>query len=388
MDISADRLLADLDALAGIGGRLDGGVDRVAGSPADLEARAWLAGRLTAAGLAARTDATGNVFGHVPGAIPWLLSGSHTDTVPAGGRLDGAYGVIAALEVLRTLHEAGHPAAAALEIVNFWDEEGAGPDSAGGLTGSTALCAGDHVDRIRAYLELHVEQGPRMERAGLGLAAVEGIVGIERHQVVVHGTANHAGTTPMAERADAGRAAACVAAEIPGRVLTLDGDMVVNVGHIAFLPGAPNVVPGEARLVVEWRAARDDSLRLAAKELRELAHDTAAAFGCTGEVVRLSRKPPALFHPDLCDLVEDACRATGAPVARMFSFAGHDAGVLSAHVPTAMLFVPSADGISHSPREHTPAPQLAEGCRALLEAVVRAAERGPHGFAPTPRDEG
>ncbi|MBO2458318.1 Zn-dependent hydrolase [Actinomadura violacea] len=383
VDIDAGRLLRDLDELARFGGRPDGGVDRVAGSPADLASRAWLADRLAEAGLAARTDAAGNVFGQVPGARPWLLAGSHTDTVPAGGRLDGAYGVIAALEVLRTLHEHGHPAAGALEVVSFWDEEGAGPASAGGLAGSTAMCAGDHVRDLRAYLELHIEQGPRMERDGLELAVVEGIVGIERHQVVMRGAANHAGTTPMDERADAGRAAAVVAAAVPDRVLGVDPAMVVNVGHIEFLPGAPNVVPGEARLVVEWRGARDDSLLRAEKELSALAHDTAEALGCQGEIRAVSRKPPAVFDPGLCDLVARACRAAGGPAGRMHSFAGHDAGVLSAHVPTAMIFVPSAGGVSHSPLEHTPEPMLARGCRALLAAVAEAAGRGPAGTGGT-----
>jgi beta-ureidopropionase / N-carbamoyl-L-amino-acid hydrolase len=179
ISISPERLLGDLAELARIGGRPDGGVDRVAGSEADLEARLWLQERMRAAGLEARTDEVMNVFGRVPDSRgPWLLLGSHTDTVPAGGRLDGAYGVVAALEVLRALHEAGHEAAAAVEVVSFFDEEGA--LAGGGLRGSRFLAGSAHARELRGYLELHIEQGPRLEAAGLELAAVEGIVGIDR----------------------------------------------------------------------------------------------------------------------------------------------------------------------------------------------------------------
>src|SRR5207248_7332434 len=199
--------------LARIGGRPDGGVDRVAGSEADLAARRWLASRIEAAGLEARTDAAGNVFGRVPHSRgPWLLLGSHTDTVPAGGRLDGAYGVMAALEVLRTLYEARHPASSRLEIVSFHNEEGV--TGGGGFSGSRALTRGTHGREISGYVEIHIEQGPTLDAAGEAIAVVESIVGIRRLKVVITGEPNHAGTTPYAARRDAGAAAAKLAWQV------------------------------------------------------------------------------------------------------------------------------------------------------------------------------
>lgn len=369
--ISADRLLADLDELATFGGRPDGGVDRVAGSAADLAARAWLAQRLTDAGFHARTDRAGNVLGRThTGSGPWVLAGSHTDTVPAGGRLDGAYGVIAALEVLRTLAATGHPAADSLEIVSFWDEEGAAPESPGGLTGSTALCADRHINDVRAYVELHIEQGPRMERAGLALATVEGIVGIDRYRVDVRGESNHAGTTPMDLRADAGRAAARITARIRELAQGTDPELVANVGCLELTPGAPNVIPGRAELTIEFRAGASRSLDAVAARLRSLVATITREERCHATVDRLSRKPMVEFDQAICGLIEKACTGTGRLTSRMWSFAGHDASALSAQVPTGMMFVPSVGGISHAPQESTPPDQLVLGCQALCDAVV------------------
>ncbi len=376
--ISSERLLEDLATLATFGARPDGGVDRVAGSPADLAARAWLARRIEEAGLYAWHDEAGNVFGRTrAGSGPWLLSGSHSDTVPAGGRLDGAYGVIAALEVLRTLHETGHPAAETLEIVSFWDEEGASPGSPGGLVGSTALCAGDHIRDIEAYLELHIEQGPRMEKAGLDLAMVEGIVGIDRHRLDIQGAFNHAGTTPMDARADAGRAATKIASGTYEVALNADTTMVANVGCLELEPGAPNVIPGRASIVVEFRACETASLDAAAAGLRALARRMTAEEDCTFVMERISRKPVIRFDPRMCEAVERSCRRTGRPMDSMMSYAGHDASVLGLNVPTGMVFVPSTGGISHAPEESTPNDQLVLGCQTLLQAVVEVHHAQP-----------
>ncbi|HEX5402817.1 MAG TPA: M20/M25/M40 family metallo-hydrolase [Pseudonocardiaceae bacterium] len=369
--IRPERLLGDLDRLATFGGRPDGGVDRVAGSPADHASRTWLRRRIEQAGLRAESDEIGNVFGRTrTGSGPRLLLGSHTDTVPAGGRLDGAYGVMAALEVLRTLHETSHPAADTTEIVSFWDEEGAAPTSPGGLTGSTALCAGKRIRDISGYLELHIEQGPRMEHAGMELAAVDGIVGIDRHRITVRGAANHAGTTPMHTRCDAGRVAARVLAEIRDLALRLDAGMVANVGSLELLPGSPNVIPGAAAMTVEFRSGKAPALRAARNELAALVARTSAEERCTATVDLISHKPVAVFDQRLCDQVDESCRRTNPSTGELMSYAGHDASVLSGHVPTAMLFVPSTGGISHAPQEATPAPLLVQGCQALYTAVV------------------
>ena len=371
--ISAERLLGDLAALARIGGRPDGGVDRVAGSAADLEARAWLQGRLGDAGLDARVDEVMNVFGRVGGSTgPWLLLGSHTDTVPAGGRLDGAYGVIAGLEVLRTLSEAGHPAAAAIEVVSFFDEEGVG--AGGGLRGSRFLCSAPHARELSGYLELHIEQGPRLEAEGLDLGVVEGIVGIDRWDVRFTGAANHAGTTPMAMRHDAGVAAGRVLHALPGLLAGADPDMVGNIGVIDLQPGAPNVVPGAAGLVVEMRALSGTSLERAAGRLRELAGAAAEEARCTVTVERRSSTPPAPMAPSFVGAVEAACRATGRAWRRMVSGAGHDAQVMAEHVPAAMLFVPSRGGVSHSPQESTSDEHLVLGTQVLLDSALQVLE--------------
>ena len=286
-DINGERLLSDLRELSKIGGRPDGGIDRLAWSEADLQGRSWFAQRLRDAGLEVRTDEALNVFGHLPGTNgPFLLTGSHLDSVPSGGRLDGAYGAVAALEALRTLTETKDPVAAHVEVVGFADEEGVRFEA--GLIGSKALCgeldidalrgrsdsagvpitevlrtagvdlermndAARHLEQVDRFLELHIEQGPRMEAGGTELAVVTGIVTVHREEVLITGMQNHAGTTPMNLRHDAGRAAARVAAELKGLVQAIDHDAVANVGKMRFDPGAINVVPGLADFTVEVR---------------------------------------------------------------------------------------------------------------------------------------
>lgn len=371
--ISADRLLGDLDDLARIGGRPDGGVDRVAGSEADLEARVWLQRRLAAAGLEPRVDAVMNVFGRVGGSRgPWLLLGSHTDTVPGGGRLDGAYGVVAALEVLRSLAEAGHPAAGRVEVVSFFDEEGV--SAGGGLAGSRHLCAAAHAEELLGYLELHIEQGPRLEAEGLDLGVVEGIVGIARWDVHFRGTANHAGTTPMAMRRDAGVAAGRLLHALPGLVAAADPEMVGNVGVLELVPGAPNVVPGEARLVAEFRSLHPTALERAEALLRREAAEAAAEARCEVAVSARAAVAAAPMSPVALAAVEAACAARGRAWRRMVSGAGHDAQLMAGRVPSAMIFVPSAGGVSHSPRESTSAEHLVAGAQVLLDSAVNFLE--------------
>lgn len=349
----------------------------MAGSAADLASREWLGKRLTESGLHTSSDEIGNVFGRThDGTGPWLLLGSHTDTVPSGGRLDGAYGVIAALEVLRTLRQNEHPAADSVEIVSFWDEEGAAPTSPGGLTGSTKMCEGAHLDDICGYLELHIEQGPRMERAGLDLATVEGIVGIDRYQLQVEGTANHAGTTPMDARSDAGRAASLICSQIKELAIGTDPEMVANVGCMEFAPNVPNVIPGLATFTVEFRAGEASALRSVARGLSALAERVTARESCTVSIEQLSHKPVISFDSRVIDTIEEVCIRSGKPTARLWSLAGHDASVLGRHVPAGMIFVPSTRGISHQPEEFTPDRQLALGCQALCDAVIEIHRSG------------
>ena len=348
-------------------------MDRVAGSPADIEARLWLRGRMQAAGLEARADEINNVFGRLPGSpAPWLLLGSHTDTVPAGGRLDGAYGVIAALETLRALNEAGHPAASRVEVVSFHDEEGV--VGSGGLTGSRALLRHAHAGELSGYLEIHIEQGPVLEAAGDEVGVVAGIVGIRRLNVVMAGEANHAGTTPYSARRDAGAAAAKLAWQVREILQRTDPTLVGNVGVIGFEPGSPNVVPGRATLVVEMRSMSEDSLDQAAQAVAAAAAAAATDFACKVSVEAGLRIEPVRMDPRVVDALSRVCERSGRPWRLMSSGAGHDAGAMVTRVPSGMLFVPSHLGISHSPLEHTDDSLLVQGCRLLLEAVLELTE--------------
>ncbi|MDI9886521.1 M20/M25/M40 family metallo-hydrolase [Streptomyces sp. HNM0645] len=371
--INADRLLSDLTHLSQIGAGPDGALWRVAGTKADRAGRDWLDKTMRVEGLHTYYDDIGNVFSRRENTSgPWLLIGSHADTVPAGGHLDGAYGVIAAMEVLRTLHETGHPMADHVETVAWFDEEGVGPQSAGGLVGSTALAGSAHADDLVGYLEIHVEQGRRMEDAGLDLAPVTGIVGVRRYQASVSGQDNHAGTTMWADRQDAGRVAARIVAALKDIILGIDPKGIGNAGVIHFGPGAANVVPGTAGAELEIRASSDSALDDIEADLHQTVSRIATEENCAATLTRISAKPAAHFDKLLLDIVEETCRANGR-TDRLLSYAGHDASVLSTRLPTAMMFVPSTGGFSHSNKEHTPDEQLVLGTQALLESVLKMA---------------
>ncbi|TJZ54167.1 M20 family metallo-hydrolase [Streptomyces piniterrae] len=371
--INAQRLLTDITHLAQIGAGPDGSIHRIAGNKADWAGRDWIDKTMRVEGLYSYYDETGNVFARRQATSgPWLLIGSHADTVPGGGHLDGAYGVIAAMEVLRTLHETDHPVADHVETVAWFDEDGVTPTSNGGLVGSTALTQHPHLDELVGYLELHVEQGPRMEASGLELSPVTGIVGVRRYTLTVRGQENHAGTTPFSLRADAGRVASRTAASLRDICTEVDPLSIGNVGVIEFGPGAANVVPGSARAEIEIRAGQEAALDDIEAELHESVARIAEEESCTASLNRTSAKPAAQFDKRVVDLVEGVCRDRTKACEPLLSYAGHDASVISTKLPTAMLFVPSTGGYSHSNREHTPEEHLILGTQALLESVIRA----------------
>jgi beta-ureidopropionase / N-carbamoyl-L-amino-acid hydrolase len=408
-DINGERLLADLRTLSTIGGQADGGVDRLAWSEADLAARRWFAERIREAGLEPRVDAALNVFGHLPGSVgPRLLTGSHLDSVPNGGRLDGAYGAVAGLEVLRTMMESADPLAARVEVVGFADEEGVRFGT--GLIGSLALTgeldlnrlreerdwqgvpirqviatAGREVDRmldaqqhlpsIAAFLELHIEQGPRMETDGVDLAVVTGIVGVYREQVRVLGSQNHAGSTPFRLRHDAGRAAARAAAGMRELVQTIDPEAVANIGVMQFHPGGVNVIPGRATFTLEVRHLEEPVVHRIVETFKTNLETISAEEGCRADTQQVSWVPPARMNAEQMAILEAACQELGRKPIRMWSGAGHDAAILARHVPTGMLFVPSIGGVSHSPLETTSDEHLVLGARALLRGVRASAAR-------------
>jgi N-carbamoyl-L-amino-acid hydrolase len=406
--IDLGRLRGDIEALAAIGKDPTGGISRPAWSPAHEEARAWLLGRLREAGLAARVDPAGNIFGRLgDGApsTPVVMTGSHIDTVPRGGPLDGALGVLAGLECLRTLAAAGVPLTRALEVAAFTDEEGRfyGFFGSRAMTGSLdrALAArltdpaglplpeamrGAGFDlarapearrepgEIAAYVELHIEQGPWLETVGVPIGVVEGIVGIRRFRLTFVGQPDHAGTTPMDRRRDAFFTAAEYATK--SRDLVVRGGQgvaVTTIGVVDVRPGVPNIVPERAALLQELRDVDPARLDGLASRTLQAARRVARRRGLVLEVEHLMRAEPVRMSPRIQAAIEAAAEGLGLPTRRMPSGAGHDAQVLAAVTDAGMLFVPSQGGRSHRPDEWTDWPALERGAHVLLATLLRLA---------------
>jgi N-carbamoyl-L-amino-acid hydrolase len=389
--IDGDRLLADLDALTAIG-RCGRGVHRPAYGPDDVRAREWLAGRLRDAGLEDEIDGVGNVLGRCaePRAV---LAGSHVDSVPRGGRLDGALGVLAALEAARTL-------GGGVDVVSFADEEGtftgtlgsrafvgeldeeerAGLSSADGRRFEEALAGtgwaarplarldpGRHV----AYAELHIEQGPVLEKGPERLGVVTGIVGIRRRRVTFHGRADHAGTTPMHLRRDAGAAVLRYGAAFLDLVAQEGGpETVCNVGVVRIEPGAGNIVPARAELIVEYRDLARERLELLDAAVDGLAAPVAEAARVEVEETRIIHQDGVAMDDRVIAALERGAEAEGAPARRMPSGAGHDAMIVGRHIPAGMLFAPSIGGRSHSEEEDTAPEDLVLAAQALTNAIA------------------
>jgi hydantoinase/carbamoylase family amidase len=403
--IDIGRLRRDIEALAAIGRDPTGGISRPAWSPAHEEARAWLLAQLRAAGLAARVDSAGNVFGRLGEGTPAVLTGSHIDTVPRGGPLDGALGVLAGLECLRTIAGSGVRPARALEVAAFTDEEGrfygffgsramtgsldrvlaerlADP---GGLALSEAMRrAGFDLARapearrdpgeIAAYVELHIEQGPWLEAEDVPIGIVEGIVGIRRLRLTFVGQPDHAGTTPMDRRKDAFLTAAEYATK--SRELVVrggEGRAVTTIGVVDVRPGVPNIVPERAALLQELRDSDPALLERLATRTLQAARRVARRRGLVLEVEHLMRAEPVRMSPRIQAAIEAAAASLAHPTRRMPSGAGHDAQVLAAVTDAGMIFVPSQGGRSHRPDEWTDWPALERGANVLLGTLLRLA---------------
>lgn len=407
--ITTARLMADLAALDRIG-RTEAGLHRVAWTPAFREGRDWLKGRLTDAGLRVVEDAAANVWGWWDvGLGPALVLGSHIDSVPDGGTYDGPLGVLGALEAIRALRESGTVPPFPLAVVAWADEEGARFGTgffgsaafvgepvvaryialAGDGARDTLTAAGVALDRldtvaaerahVGAYLELHIEQGPRLEAAGVPLGIVSGIFGLHREEWTLTGAPRHAGTTPYAARRDAGIGAAramLAARDVARQLAPADGEAVATVGTLALAPNAANIVPGRATFLVDMRALDADVLARMSEQLA--AH---IAVICTEEgLVAASQvvlaAPPTPMHPAMRDAIGTAAARLGVEAMSLPSGAGHDAGIVAPLVPAGMLFVPSRDGISHAPDEYTAPEHRALGANALLETVCVLMEWG------------
>jgi N-carbamoyl-L-amino-acid hydrolase len=407
LKINAQRLLDDLETLSQIGRMPGGGVSRPAMSPADLEGRAWFRARVEAAGLEFRQDGAANLSAVLPAPDPsarTLLTGSHLDTVPDGGRYDGALGVLAALEALRTISETSLSLPVHLEAISFTDEEGELQDQLGsqavagtltardlerprgggdrlaagmrrlGLTPQSVLAARRDPESLLAFVELHVEQGPRLEAAGTNIGVVTAVVGIRSYWLRFTGQAAHAGTTPMDARSDAVWGAAAFVAAARDLVMTRFSPGVLNCGQIEVRPGAFNIVPAEARLALELRHGSEALLDDMEETLFELAEELAQAQGLALGRELVARVVAATLDEGLMRSIEGAAGRLGLSHERMFSFAGHDAQAVSAITPSAMLFVPSVGGASHNPREFTRLEDVVNGANTLLHTLLGLAD--------------
>jgi N-carbamoyl-L-amino-acid hydrolase len=397
--IDADRLLSDLRRLAEFG-RYKTGVHRPTYSAEDVAAREWIAERMAEAGLAPTIDGIGNVIGRRAGEGPRLLIGSHSESQNHAGWLDGALGVVYGLEVARALHEDG--GAGAAEVVSFADEEG----HYGAFTGSRSFCglleeaeidrlanrydgtplrtaleragyvgrprAQIEPERYKGFLEAHIEQGDYLESSGLRIGIVTSIVAIWQYRIVFEGAQNHAGTTRMAVRKDAGLALVRFAAALDRRFPEVAGERTVwTTGRITLDPGAPSIIPGGAEMLFQFRDVDPDRLARLERALEELVAESDAAGPCRCRLEALSRSVPKLMDERFQDALEQAVErhAPGAHL-RMPSAAGHDAQILAQRVPAGMLFVPSIGGISHHWSENTADADIVLGCQALATAAA------------------
>jgi N-carbamoyl-L-amino-acid hydrolase len=405
--IDGRRLWDSLMAMAEIGATQKGGVRRLALDTVDRAGRDQFRRWCEAAGLTVRVDSMGNMFarraGRDPSRAP-VLFGSHLDSQPTGGKFDGALGVIAGLEVMRSLNDLGITTEAPVELINWTDEEGARfgkslmgsgvwagvfpQDETEALRDPDGIAVGAALDAIGyrgheaarpfpadAYFELHIEQGPILEREAKTIGIVTGAQAQVWYSAVMTGQDSHAGTTPPSARRDALVAAARVI-DLVDRMMRARGeDGRGTVGQLFVLPNSPNVVPGEVRFSVEFRHPEDAELaRLAAQFPRE-AGFIARDCGTTLTLTELFRMPAQPFDRACVDLVRDAAAKLGYPAREIVSGAGHDAVYVARRVPTAMIFTPCRDGLSHNEAESIEPEQAEAGCQVLLDVVLARANR-------------
>ena len=403
--INLPRLRKDLEELGEIGKTPEGGVWRSSFSEADMEARRWYLKRIEEAGLQHWVDAAGNIYARIGEGSPAVMAGSHLDSVPNGGRFDGALGVMAAFECLRSIKDHGLHTKVPIEAVAFTDEEG----RFGGFIGSFAVIgtmtyeeilrrrdlrgmpladamrqvglepteieqARRDPNDIKAYVELHIEQGPVLESMGVPIGVVQGIVAGSRTWITFRGRADHAGTTPMAMRKDAFLGAAEFGLRARDMVLTEgSGTTVGTVGVVDLKPGASNIVPETAFLTLDLRDIAWDVLQRLLERVGSLAHEIAGKWGLEVTVERMRISEPAQMSPHIQAVIDEAARDCGHQTHWMNSGAGHDAQVLAKITPAGMIFVPSRQGRSHSPAEFTDWDHIERGANVLLNTLVRLA---------------
>lgn len=405
--IDPKRLWDSLMGFATIGATPKGGVRRLALSEVDQRGRDRFRAECEALGLTVRVDAIGNMFarreGRDPTRLP-VLFGSHLDSQPSGGKFDGALGVLAGLEVMRSLHDLGHVTEAPLELVNWTDEEGSrfghsllgsgvwagvlALDKAYGLADVGGTTAGDALDAIGyrgpeaaapfpadSYFELHIEQGPILEREARQIGVVTGAQAQVWYDAVTTGQDSHAGTTPPSARKDALVAAARIIDLVDRMMREYGDDGRGTVGQLLVVPNSRNVIPGEVRFSVEFRHPDDTVVDTLDATFARDAADIARASGVGFTLNRVLRNPAQPFDPDCIDLVRQGAARAGYTTRDIVSGAGHDAVYVARHVPTAMIFTPCKDGLSHNELESIETGEAEAGCQVLFEAVVARANR-------------
>lgn len=403
LTVNAERFQHDFDALSQIGATGDGGVNRPCWSAAHLETQSWWLARAAEASLEVRRDSAGNCSAILRSETPeakTLLLGSHTDSVPNGGRFDGALGVLAALEAARSIKDADLHLPVNVEVMDFADEEGTlvgilGSQAVAGtltaealknprggraaleegltranLTEAGLLAAGREPSFLAGYLELHIEQGPNLTRNAVAIGVVQGIVGIRSFRIIFRGQANHAGTTPMDQRADASLGAAAFTLTAREMVLREFVGCTANIGQITLAPGAYNIVPGTAELALEFRAPDLETLNNLEAALMGLARVSAHQFGLEVSTRFVGGCAPAPMHATAKEALTLAADSLALSYVPMFSGAGHDAMSLAHLMPCGMVFIPSRDGISHSPLEFSSWDDCVNGANVLLRAAI------------------
>jgi len=409
--VNSDRMLDSFNQLALIGATADGGVHRPTFSESHLAAREWFREEIERAGLEFHTDGAGN-HSAVLRVIarpeeskqsPTLLLGSHLDSVPNGGRFDGALGVIAALEVLRTVRENGIKLKVNLEAIDFTDEEGTLVGLLGssalaghlsqkdlesprggreklvkgmkraGLTDEGMLSAARPKESLAGYLELHIEQGKRLEHAVTDIGIVSAIVGIWSYHLTFIGRADHAGTTMMDDRLDASLGASAFTLAARDLIVREFPDCVVNIGNMDFAPGAFNIVPAQVDVSLEFRSPDEEEFGKLDAALLLLANTEATRFGLELKIQFLGKHSPSPMSEIVQNAYANSCDDLGLSHVSLTSGAGHDGQSLADLCPVGMIFVPSVDGASHSPREFTKWEDCVNGANVLLQAALRLA---------------
>ncbi len=426
--INPTRMLDSFNQLASFGASSDGGVNRPSFSEAHLAARNWFQEEIKKSGFEFRTDGAGNHSAFLPASdsaesakqshteseiasgqraplamTKTLLFGSHLDSVPKGGRFDGALGVMAAFEVLKTVKENEIKLKLNLEAIDFSDEEGThmsllgssalsghiNPDdmqkpysgrenflaglARAGLSEKSLLTAKRPKESVAGYLELHIEQGKRLERAGINIGVVSAIVGYGSYHLSFIGRADHAGSASMEDRLDAGQGASAFILAARELVMRDFPNCVANVGKIEFAPGASNIVPARADLMLEFRSPDANQLSKLDDALIKLANEKATQFGLKLISEPLGKHTPNLMSAEIQKAFQDSCDILGLSNTTLASGAIHDAQSLVDVCPIGMIFVPSVDGASHAPREFTEWEDCVNGANVLLQTVMKLA---------------